>query len=145
VKGDRIGIKDFPVGLNVVGSVCKVSLDSFHTKICHYEVYLDSNVGKKRKFAVVKSRPQTLISERAVQVVGARVKGSCGAPYFNCNGKVIAFHVESVDDGEDASATNSYNSDWSHTSHSIGLVLCRLPKFMAWYENNAPDKALFTS
>ena len=33
MKGIRIGIKDFPVGLATVGSVTKVDLDSFHTKV----------------------------------------------------------------------------------------------------------------
>eukprot|EP01039_Chlorochromonas_danica_P010831 gene10831-12041_t len=135
-SGVKIGIKDFPVGLVSVGSVTKVTLDSFHTKVSNYQVFSDSAVTKKRKFAVTKTKPATAV-ERAIQVVGGRVTGSCGAAYFGMNGKVVAFHKESVDDGrEEVSLSNSYTSDRSHTSYSIGLVLCRLPKFKAWYNDN---------
>jgi hypothetical protein len=137
-SGVRIGIKDFPVGLVTVGSVTKVTLDSFHTKVSNYQVFADSVVSKKRKFAVADSEPQ--IEERAIQVVGGRVTGSCGAAYFGINGKVVAFHKESVDDGrEEVSVSNSYTSDRSHTSYSVGLVLCRLPKFRTWYNQNFGD------
>jgi hypothetical protein len=137
-KGMKIGIKDFPVGLITVGSITKITLDSFHTKVCHYETVVGPpTASKKRKIGSVTSskRPQ-IVEERAVQVVGGRVKGSCGAAYFCPNGKVFAFHNASVDDGQDVvSITNSYTSDRSHNSHSIGLVLCRLPIFKAWYDN----------
>jgi hypothetical protein len=55
VSGVRIGIKDFPVGLVSVGSVTKVTLDSFHTKVSNFQVFSDSAVSKKRKFAVTKT------------------------------------------------------------------------------------------
>ena len=35
------------------------------------------------------------IHEVVVVVDGGRVGGSCGAPYFNTSGKVVAFHFES--------------------------------------------------
>lgn len=133
-KGSRIGIKDFPVGLITVGSVTKVDLNSTKTKVSNYQVFSHSAVSRKRKYAVVKTKPEASV-ERAIQVVGGRVTGSCGAAYFHANGKVIAFHEEAVDDGEEVSVSNSYHSDRSHTSFSIGLVLCRLPKFKAWYDN----------
>ena len=134
-KGIKIGIKDFPVGLLTVGSVTKVDLDSFHTKVYNYQVLSHSAVSRKRKYAVVKTKPEAVV-ERAIQVVGGRVTGSCGAAYFHANGKVIAFHEESVDDGrEEVSVSNSYNSDRRHTSYSIGLVLCRLAKFKDWCHN----------
>lgn len=142
VSGVRIGIKDFPVGLVSVGSVTKVTLDSFHTKVSNYQVFSDSAVSKKRKFAVTKTKPATSV-ERAIQVVGGRVTGSCGAAYFGVNGKVVAFHKEIVDDGrEEVSVSNSYTSDRSHTSYSVGLVLCRLPKFKVWYNDNAVGIAI---
>jgi hypothetical protein len=138
MKGIRIGIKDFPVGLATVGSVTKVDLDSFHTKVSNYRVFSDSAVSRKRKFDVVETKPATAV-ERAIQVVGGRVSGSCGAAYFHVNGKVVAFHEESVDDDrEEVSISNSYRSDRSHTSYSVGLVLCRLPKFKYWYDNKIP-------
>jgi hypothetical protein len=138
-SGVRISIKDFPVGLVTVGSVTKVTLDSFHTKVSNYQVFADSVVSKKRKFGVAKIKPPPVV-ERAIQVVGGRVTGSCGAAYFGINGKVVAFHKESVDDGrEEVSVSNSYTSDRSHTSYSVGLVLCRLPKFRAWYNQNFGD------
>ena len=37
-------------------------------------------------------------SKDVVMVRGGRVRGSCGAPYFNLRGEVVAFYFESVDD-----------------------------------------------
>eukprot|EP01038_Epipyxis_sp_PR26KG_P013136 gene13136-17603_t len=133
----KIGIKDFPVGL--AEFVTKVTLDSFHTKISNYQVFSDSVVTKKRKFAVTKTKPATAV-ERAIQVVGGRVTGSCGAAYFGVNGKVVAFHKENG--REEVSLSNSYSSDRSHTSYSVGLVLCRLSKFKAWYNDNTVGTAI---
>jgi hypothetical protein len=42
--------------------------------------------------------------------------------YFNVSGKVVAFQIESIDDGEEISVSNSYNSDRSHTH----LIQCRI-------------------
>ena len=140
--GIKIGIKDFPVGLISVGSVTKVTLDSFHTKVSKYQVFSDSAVPKKRKYSVVNSKPAPAV-EQAIQVIGGRVTGSCGAAYFHVNGKVIAFHQESVDDGrEEVSTSNSRTSNRSHKSYSIGLVLCRLPKLCAWYNEKIPVNAI---
>ena len=107
-KGVKIGIKNYPVGLLAVGSATKVTLESFLTKIAHYEEFIDSvsPVPKRMKFAVTDT-PQVVV-ERAVQVVGGRIRGSCGAAYFSSNGKVFAFHKESVDDGDEVSVSNSY-------------------------------------
>lgn len=136
-KGVRIGIKDFPVGLLTVGSISKITVDSFHTKVCHYEANPGSaGTLKKRKFGVAPAKFRRDIDERYVLVRGGRVKGSCGAAYFCHSGKVFAFHNSSVDDGqEEVSVTNSYLSDRSHNSYSCGLVLCRLPVFKAWYDS----------
>jgi hypothetical protein len=142
-KNDRIGIRDFPVGIAMFCDSTKtITIGSSHTKVYQYEVFtpistVASSKSKKRKRTnnVVDSRPQIPDDQkRALTVVGGRVKGSCGAAYFEPNNKVVAFHVESLDDGSDVvSISNSYTSDRSHTSYSRGLVICRLPKFKAWY------------
>lgn len=142
VKNDKIGIRDYPVGLLTPLSSDKITMQSFHTKVAQYEAFVPINASsKKRKFTsgrVVDARPARPL-ERALQVVGGRVKGSCGAAYFAPNGKIVAFHVESLDDGSDSvSASNSYTSDRSHTSYSRGLLLCRLPKFVLWYNDAIP-------
>ena len=135
VCGGIVGIKDFPVGWLLVDSVTKVTLESTRSKVSNYQVFSGSVVSKKRKFGVTETKPETEV-ERAVQVAGGRVRGSCGAAYFAVNDKVFAFHIESIDDGrEDANTNNSFTSDRSHVSCSIGLVLCRLPKFKAWYND----------
>lgn len=64
------------MGVLTVGCVTKVSLDSFHAKISNYQVYIDSVVSKKRKFGVSKTKPAPVL-EKAIQVVGGRVTGSC--------------------------------------------------------------------
>lgn len=136
-RADLIGVRDFPVGLLTALSSDKLTVQSFHTKVAQYEVFTPVTAStKKRTFKggrVVQSRPPKSV-ERALQVVGGRVKGRCGAAYFAGNGKVVAFHVESLDDGSDSiSESNTYTSDRSHTSFSRGLVLCRLEKFRVWY------------
>ena len=59
-------------------------------------------------FKVVKrtTRSQARVND-VVIVSGGRVAGSCGAPYFNSDGKVIAFNFESIDDSETGSADRS--------------------------------------
>ena len=55
------------------------------------------------------------------------------------NNKVVAFHVnlKRLDDGADeVSISSLYTSDQNRTSYSRGLVICRLPKFKAWYNQN---------
>ena len=49
------------------------------------------------------------------------MKGSCGAPYFNNNNKVIGFQVESVDDVD--------------VSISCGYVFCNLIGFKKVYKD----------
>jgi hypothetical protein len=146
---EKINIKDFSIGY--FGSSSKVSLESCHTKVLHYQVYKKlSQTSKKRKFddsynypvKVVVVNPKKI--ERAVEVSGGRVRGSCGAAYFAKNGKLFAFHVESLDDGDDVSLSNSITGR-SHHSHSVGLVLCRLPKFLAWYNEHFHERLSFDS
>lgn len=136
LKNDCIGIHDFPVGLFTSGTANAIVQQSFRTKVSTYELVKASKSKIPKKKRVVKKRPKKrLHSEfRAIQVVGGRVKGSCGAAYIASNGKVVAFHVESLDDGDSVSIANSYSSERSHTSFSRGLVLCRIPSFMNWYE-----------
>lgn len=139
VKNDKIGIRDFPIGLVSSFSSNKLTMQSFHTKVSQYEQYVPVNASSKKRKRnsgrVVDIKPPKAI-ERAIQVVGGRVKGSCGAAYFSTNNKVVAFHEESLDDGSDSvSVSNSYTSDRSHTSYSVGLVLCRLPTFKQWYNS----------
>lgn len=145
-KNDRIGIRDFPVGLAMLlDSTKEISVESFGSKVYQYEVFVPistvapskSKSRKRKRNVVVFRSPIPDYQKRALTVVGGRVKGSCGAGYFEANNKVVAFHVESVDDGsEEVSVSNSYTSDRSHTSYSRGLVICRLPKFKAWYNQN---------
>jgi hypothetical protein len=140
VKNNKIGERDFPVGLVTSFSSRKLNIQSFHTKVYQYDIFKQINTSTKRRKGnsgrVVDEKP-IRPTERALLVVGGRVKGSCGAAYFAQNNKVVAFHVESLGDGawgEDiVSESNSYASDRSHTSFHRGLVLCRLPKFIAWY------------
>ena len=138
-QNERIGIRDFPVGLMTSMFSEKITLQSFHSKVAQYEVFkpMDHH-SRKRKFtgARVVAKKPARASERGLLVRGGRVKGSCGAAYFAPNGKVAAFHVESVDDGSDCvSESNSYTSDRSHESYSRSLVLCRLLKFKQWYDH----------
>ncbi len=134
-KGDRIWIRDFHSSL----SSDTITLQSIRSKVAQYEAFTSMTTRRdKRKFQHIEVhkflRAKPL--KRALLVVGGRVKGSCGAAYFASNGKVVAFHVESLDDDtDDVSESNSYSSDSSHYSFSRGLVLCRLPKFMNWYED----------
>jgi hypothetical protein len=138
LKGVKIFIKVYPVGLITVGSATKVVVDSFHKKVSNYQVFSDSAVSRKRKYDVVKTKPATAV-ERTIQVVGCRVTGSREAANFHENCNVVAFQKESVDNGrEEASISNSYRSDRSHTSYLVGLALCRLPKFKDWYDNKIP-------
>ncbi len=138
-KNERIGIHDFVVGLVSSETSSKLTPQSFRTKVSQYEqVRVTGKKRKRHEGSLVVSQKTLRGSERGLQVVGGRVKGSCGAAYFAVNGKVVAFHVASLDDGESVSAANSYTSDRSHTSFSLGLVLCRLPKFRIWYNTSIP-------
>lgn len=137
VKNARIGIRDFNIGVFTVQIAATISMQSFHTKVSHYDYLPEKN--KKRKYKVFDDEVPLPIN-KTIHVVGGRVGGSCGSPYFAPNGKVVGFHIESVDDGRDTvSVSNSYTSDRSHTSFSVGLVLCRLTKFKEWYDGNLPN------
>lgn len=143
-KNVRIGIRDFPIGLLIANSSTKITIESCHTKVSHYEEFQKTSSQpptKKAKLILPVVDYPTIPSsdERIIQVIGGRVKGSCGAGYFAPNNKIVAFHYESVDHGEELSITNSYTSDRSHTSYSHGLVLCRLPKFKVWYNKEIAD------
>lgn len=71
-------------------------------------------------------------------VSGGRVYDSGGGPYFVENGRVVAFHVRSLDVAPEPSgrSSRSHSSNRSHVSCSHGYVLCRLPDFVAWHTDN---------
>ena len=135
---EAIGIKDFPAGLINTSSTAKLIVQSMYVKVCQYEMRLpDADYEKSTGFIIqfeddsevaVQSSPTV---EDVIMVAGGRVSGSCGAPYFNTAGEVVAFHVESVDDTDAQSSSRS-----SHVSYSHGYVLCRLPSFVEWYERS---------
>ena len=137
-----IGIKDFPVGLINTNSTAKLTVASVGVKVYQYEKRLpdvDTVRTRKRSAAFImeiaedseiaaESSPEV---EPVIVVDGGRVSGSCGAPYFNADGDVVAFHVESLDDTAENSSSRS-----SHVSYSRGYVICRLPSFVSWYESS---------
>jgi hypothetical protein len=140
-KNAKIGIRYFPVGLVTSSSSNKLTIQSFEAKVAQYELFDPINISIKRRKGnggrVVDTEPvRDTKMERELTVVGGRVN-SCGAPYFSPNNKVLAFHVQRLDNNSDSiSISNSYTSDRCHTSYSHGLVLCRLPKFKNWFNTN---------
>jgi hypothetical protein len=72
--------------------------------------------------------------EVVVMVDGGRVSGSCGAPYFNAQEEVVAFHFDSVDYSDTYKSLSRSSSD--HVSYSHGYVLCRVASFVGWYERS---------
>jgi hypothetical protein len=135
VKNDKIGIMDFPVSPVTSISSDTLTVQSLHAKILQYEVLVPMHARpKKRKFTsarVVQFRPVRKV-ERAMLVIGDRVKGTYGAAYFAHNGKAAAFHVETLP-MEYLDFFFTLNRDRCFTSLSRGLVLCRLLKFREWY------------
>ena len=137
-----ISIKDYPVGLIDTDSTAKLTVASVQVKVYQYEKRLpEANTKSSRKrsaqFAMrivddseIAAQSSSTV-EDVIMVAGGRVSGSCGAPYFNAEGEVVAFHVESVDDSDAKSSSHS-----SHVSYSHGYVLCRLPSFVEWYEKS---------
>lgn len=135
---EPLGIKDYPVGFIDSSSTSKLEVMSVFAKFCYYEERLPEN-GRTRKGSVLFSVPvvkdadalaqMSPAIEDVIMVDGGRATGSCGAPYFNLRGEVVAFHVESVNDGDEKSSSRD-----SHVSYSHGYVLCRLPSFVSWYE-----------
>ena len=132
-KRGIIGIRDYEVGMFSTDSRTKLEdASSGVIKVAGYEnrVTPPSSPGHLAKKVKVVENYEPQI-EDSIVVEGGRVSGSCGAPYFATNGKVVAFHVRSIND-----ASNDSVSQDSHLSKSVGLVLCRLPVFWAWYESN---------
>jgi hypothetical protein len=135
-----IGVKDFAVGLYEVGSSTKLQVGSTSCKVVHYEPRESPNRDNRSGFHVPLLPDGIPISrqdrsEDTIMINGGRVYGSCGAPYFAENGKVVAFHVRSLDDAPEPSShsTRSHTSSRSHVSFSQGYVLCRLNDFVNWY------------
>ena len=125
---DEIGIRDFPVGLLTSSSTTKLKVSSTHTKVCWYEPRGDKKSDGPFKgihILAQGTKRKPIKPEAVVRVERGRVVGSCGAPYF-WRDLVFAFHFESVNDHDGSSAH-------SHVSYSMGYVLCRLPKFMKFY------------
>jgi hypothetical protein len=140
--GTKIGIKDFPVGLFSTTSASELIVVSMFSTVYWYEVPM-RKMSKKRKLStkmdLVNSNQLTPETEKTVvMVLSGRVRGSCGAPYFmkSENLKVFAMHFEAIDD-QDENVTLS--NPRSHHSYSHGYVLCRLPLFKQWYNENITD------
>ena len=121
-------------------SAAKLSVLSVLAKVSMYECRLQprpASMTGDTSFSVpvVKSALRTIDTDEVVIMVsGGRVKGSCGAPYFNLRGEVVAFHFESVDDSESETSAHS-----NHVSYSHGYVLCRLARFMSFYNECIPS------
>lgn len=128
---DKVGIKDFPVGLLTSNSATKIRVESVPTKVIWYEARnpILPNKSKSSEFKgarIVRSGEiASPLPEDVIRVKLGRVTGSCGAPYF-FDDKVVAFHFESSDE-------IMVGSDTSYVSYSCGYVLCRLPLFMEFY------------
>jgi hypothetical protein len=132
---EAMGIKDYPAGLLNTSSTGKLTVISASAKVCMYQRRMPHD-GASTAFTVeiedgseADAKPGQAV-EYVIMVDGGRLQGSCGAPYFNTRGEVVAFHTESVNDSE---ADSSFNS--SHVSFSMGYVLCRLLSFTKWYES----------
>ena len=140
---DTVGIRDFPVDMLTSGSMNELQVGSSGpTKVAGYESRIsppNSPSGSnhvQKKVKLVKRLSKTV--KDAIKVDTGRTGGSCGAPYFECNGgKVVAFHERSINDA----AFDDDSVSWhSHHSKCIGFVLCRLPQFWDWYTNMKPAK-----
>ena len=126
--GKDVGVRDFPYGL--IDSTERVSIGSMTGKIYNY-----SPLHTDRKYSdqLILADSFPTVVNSILNIRGGRVLGSCGAPYFGENGKVIAFHVSSCNDADtgDMKSTSGHR----HASYSAGHVLCRLPKFAAKYNS----------
>jgi hypothetical protein len=139
-----VGVKDFTSGMFEVGSSTKLTVQSVSTKVCQYEPRASDcmDLSSVMHIPVIRhgevAPPQVARTEDTIMVSGGRVYGSCGAPYFAENGKVVAFHVRSLDDSPEhlGPSTRSQSSNRSHVSYSHGYVFCRLPDFVAWHVAN---------
>ena len=143
--GDEIGIKDYPVGLTSSIPSGTLSIASMGTRVHQYATKKDFATHYWTEVGPEGSVRQDLVmdivsdadfkepeqeTQDVISVYGGRVRGSCGAPYFNVRGEVVAFHVSSSNDARDDSSSNS--SDHSHHSHSQGYVLSRSLEFCRW-------------
>jgi hypothetical protein len=121
-----IGIRDFPSGL--IDSMARVTIGSMTGKLYNYCAHSD-HIVSINALQAAHSFPQAQRS--MLNIRGGRELGSCGAPYFAANGKVVAFHVGSVNDSDTADTSSA--SGHSHASYSRGHVLCRLTNFTQEY------------
>ena len=154
--GDKIGIKDYPVGLTLSIPSATLSIASMDTRVHQYgnrkdianQYGTEVPEGGIREDLVMDivcdadyKEPEQAIQD-VISVYDGRVRGSCGAPYFNVRGEVVAFHLYSSNDAPD---DLSRSSDHSHQSHSQGHVLSRMPEFCQWRISHAnladPDYA----
>ena len=143
-ESSTVGVKDFTAGMFEVGSSTKLKVLSVSTKVCQYEPRASDNMNDSSMMHIPVIRigePMPPVDSRiedTIMVSGGRVYGSCGGPYFAENGKVVAFHVRSLDDAPEPSgrSTRSHSSNRSHVSYSHGYVLCRLPDFVQWHNDN---------
>jgi hypothetical protein len=143
-ESSTVGVKDFIAGMFEVGSSSKLKVLSVSTKVCQYEPRASDNMNDSSMMHIPVIRigePMPPVDSRiedTIMVSGGRVYGSCGGPYFAENGKVVAFHVRSLDDAPEPSgrSTRSHSSNRSHVSYSHGYVLCRLPDFVQWHNDN---------
>eukprot|EP01036_Dinobryon_divergens_P024373 gene24373-32818_t len=118
-ENSDIAIKHFPVGLIDLSSVTHLRVVSSNERLICFSPRLspsdEPSAAKKRKLIVgplqftitpagaegAENNPSEIV-EKVADVAFASnglSRGSCGAPYFTLNGKVFAFHVESIDDG----------------------------------------------
>jgi hypothetical protein len=133
-KNSNVFIYDYPVGLMV--SLNETTCSFTASKIDHFESKTTPpNSPYKAVIVSRKNKKPTPVKDSVILKDG-RVKGSCGAPFFaDKNKKVIAFHTTSADDLDVRYSVSSISSK-SHSSVSIGRVLCRLPEFVKWYNVN---------
>lgn len=121
--GKEIGVRDFPCGL--IDSNERLTIGTMTGKIYNYSPpHTDTKYSDQ--VILVDSFPMAINS--VLNIRGGRFLGSCGAPYFGENGKVIAFHVCSCNDADTSDMKSS--SGHSHASYSSGHVLCRLPTLL---------------
>jgi hypothetical protein len=145
--GDEIGIRDYPVGLTQSIQSPTLSLAAVKARVHQYGnrtnqcgMAVEEPKGGVQQDLVMDIVSDTDYKEPAqavqdvITVDGGRVRGSCGAPYFNTRGEVVAFHVFSINDaGDDMSSSSGH----SHMSHSQGYVLSRLPHFCEWRDRDS--------
>jgi hypothetical protein len=117
-KRDDIGIKDFRIGLFTTDP-------SGLTKVVGYESRKLPTASpaslKPKKVKVVSAAEFDAEIEDVIKVEGERYFGCYGAPYFNISGKVVAFHVRSIDDS-DTMAASKYGLCFMSLDTLLGMV-----------------------